>query len=687
MKRLLLFIFVVLIFFPQLRAGNHVADSLLIALTNRTDQDTVRVLLLNEYAYAIFPSNPPQADSLANISLALSDQLGYSAGAARAYYLRSIVKTVMSDFPGATRLAKLSRDLYLELGDEAGQATAYNTLGGVASMQGNHAEALTYHLQALKIREKLGLRGEAAKSYTNIGLAYFSTDSKEEALRNFFKARDIHEKEVFNPVLKASVDNNIGVVYLDMDSLDKALYYFDQSLSTYEKYGIINGMVAIVRNVGHIYKKKGEYEMAATNFRKAIQFYPITGDQRELAAAQKDLGNVFLAMERLDSARIYLSKAASASKQIAATAVELESLQGLYKVARRQGDFESALRHHEEYLEVYQEINANERLQQVEKLKIQYETEKKEADYALLSAREGETEASLQRNNLILALIATIAAFLLIVILVLLRNVSLQKRTNRILTEQKQILESQKAEIQKQKDAVDELSREKDALVGIVAHDLRAPLTRVEGLINIITASGPINEEQQSAADLVYRVTGDGTALIRDLLQVTAAEQVDAQVRYSEFDLNGYMRDLLVGHQQHAKEKNISLELHADAEVNLINTDREILTRILDNLIDNGLKFSFPGSKVEITAEMKGAHFAVAVKDHGPGISKREQPKLFRKFQKLSARPTGGEGSTGLGLSIIKALIEQLKGQIEVESDSGQGATFTVIIPNHRVGN
>lgn len=686
MKRLLLPIFAAILFPLCLPAVGGVSDSLKFELARHREEDTTRVRLLNDYAYARFPIDPKETDSLADLSIQLSQRLDFPAGLARSYYLRSIVNTVLSDYANAKRFAKLSRDLYLQLNDEAGQATAYNTLGGVATMEANHAEALNYHLEALRIREKLGLKGEAAKSYTNIGMAYFFTGNGEEALRHYFKAREIHQNEVFNPVLRASVDNNIGVVYLDIDSLDRALYYFNQSLETYEKYGMINGLAAIVRNVGHIYKKKGDNEKAVENFRKGIELFPTTGNLKELASAEADLGNLYLEMDRLDSASKYLHRARDGSAKIGAPSTEMESLSGLYQVYRKKGDFESALTLHEKYLELYSSIKIGERMEQFEKLKIQYETEKKEADYEILSAKEGETQASLERNNLILAFIATVAIFLLLVILVLWRNISQQKRTNKILTEQKHILESQKTEIQRQKEAVEELSREKDALVGIVAHDLRAPLTRVEGLINIIAASGSLNEDQQSAADLVYRVTGDGSALIRDLLQVTAAEQVDAPVRCSEFDLNGYLRDLLVGHQKHAEEKNISLDLHTSGDVQLVYTDREFLTRILDNLIDNGLKFSEPGGKVEINAEMRGDEFVVAVRDHGPGISQEEQSMLFRKFQKLSARPTGGEGSTGLGLSIIKALVEQLEGRIEVDSATGKGATFTVILPNRRQG-
>ncbi len=129
-----------------------------------------------------------------------------------------------------------------------------------------------------------------------------------------------------------------------------------------------------------------------------------------------------------------------------------------------------------------------------------------------------------------------------------------------------------------------------------------------------------------------------------------------------------------------ARNKGIQLTITAPNET--IQTDRDALTRILENLISNAIKFSPAGTDILIEASLTPTHTTIVIADQGPGIPEEELPLLFQKFQKLSNKPTGVEGSTGLGLSIVKELVNLLKGSITVTSYVNQGTTFTIRIPN-----
>ena len=105
------------------------------------------------------------------------------------------------------------------------------------------------------------------------------------------------------------------------------------------------------------------------------------------------------------------------------------------------------------------------------------------------------------------------------------------------------------------------------------------------------------------------------------------------------------------------------------------------MAEVLDNIVSNAIKYSPQGRKVNLKLEEKNASYWISVSDQGPGILPEDRDKLFQKFQKLSAKPTGGESSTGLGLSIVKALADQLGAKIDVESEVGKGSTFAVKLP------
>jgi signal transduction histidine kinase len=128
-----------------------------------------------------------------------------------------------------------------------------------------------------------------------------------------------------------------------------------------------------------------------------------------------------------------------------------------------------------------------------------------------------------------------------------------------------------------------------------------------------------------------------------------------------------------------AEKKNIVL--HDDIAPSLmVYYDRYYSNRIFDNLLSNAIKFSAEGKNVFIKASEDGAWVSVAVSDEGPGISEEDQNKLYEKFQTLSARPTAGETSTGIGLSVAKALADKTGAQLMCSSHTGEGTTFTVRI-------
>jgi signal transduction histidine kinase len=145
--------------------------------------------------------------------------------------------------------------------------------------------------------------------------------------------------------------------------------------------------------------------------------------------------------------------------------------------------------------------------------------------------------------------------------------------------------------------------------------------------------------------------------------------------------MSKWMPAWLVGFQLQAKAKNITLHATVSITEGILHTDEEALTRILDNLLSNALKFSPPGKQIFISQQVTSAGVQIAIRDEGPGISEEDQQKMFKKFQRLTSIPTQGESSTGLGLAIVKALTEKIGGVILVQSTIGVGTTFTLGIP------
>ncbi len=242
-------------------------------------------------------------------------------------------------------------------------------------------------------------------------------------------------------------------------------------------------------------------------------------------------------------------------------------------------------------------------------------------------------------------------------------------------------LQEQREKLRLKNEELKNLNKEKDNLMGIVAHDLKSPLNKVQGLIQLLPMVGQLNDEQAEYIEMVKKAIQSGRNLIRDLLDISAHDHHGSKMDIGTFSLYSLMKGFLETYSLDAGKKSIALEFNFSGDDVEIVTDVNFLTRIIDNILSNAIKFSDAGKTVTVESGSGNGRFYVSVKDQGPGFTQEDKEKMFRRFQKLSAKPTGGEGSTGLGLSIIKALADRLGGTIEVESEPGKGAVFKVEFP------
>ncbi len=223
------------------------------------------------------------------------------------------------------------------------------------------------------------------------------------------------------------------------------------------------------------------------------------------------------------------------------------------------------------------------------------------------------------------------------------------------------------------------LNSEKDEFLGIAAHDLKNPLTVIAGSAELVMLSKDPNQINKLSKNIVAAATRMRD-LIANLLDVHAIEEGRFTSKVEKCDVRTLVQQSLENNQTPASRKEIvfSVEMLPGLEV---RADRTATLQILDNLISNALKYSPLKTTIHIRARLEKEAILVAVRDEGPGISESDQLRLFQKFTRLSARPTGGESSNGLGLAIVKRLAQAMSGSIECQSALGSGATFTLRLP------
>jgi signal transduction histidine kinase len=223
------------------------------------------------------------------------------------------------------------------------------------------------------------------------------------------------------------------------------------------------------------------------------------------------------------------------------------------------------------------------------------------------------------------------------------------------------------------------LNNEKNEFLGIAAHDLKNPLTVILGCVEL----AGMTEDHDKVHKLMGNIFGSANRmldLITNLLDVNAIEQGKFTSNIEPCDIAELLKRSVENNQPAAARKSIAIRMGA-SEGLWAKADPAATLQILDNLISNALKYSPPNTTVHLHTLPEREYILVSVRDEGPGINEADQKKLFQKFTRLSARPTGGESSTGLGLAIVKRLAEAMSGTIQCYSAPGTGSNFTLRLP------
>ena len=237
-------------------------------------------------------------------------------------------------------------------------------------------------------------------------------------------------------------------------------------------------------------------------------------------------------------------------------------------------------------------------------------------------------------------------------------------------------------ELEELNQKVQEANRLKTEFVTVVTHELRSPLTSIEGYLDLLLEEGSEGAETRGTyLQIVKRSADHLLELINDLLDIARLEAGKLELRRLPLDLEDLIREVSGALRPQIEAKGQHLHLDLAVSLPVVNGDPERLTQVLLNLISNAHKYTPQGGSITIVTRAERAGVCIAVQDTGIGLSSEEQQQLFTKFfraQHPLVRETGG---TGLGLAIARALVELHGGTITVVSAPGQGTTFEVILP------
>ncbi|HEY9046969.1 MAG TPA: tetratricopeptide repeat protein [Ohtaekwangia sp.] len=617
----------------------------------------------------------------------------YTIGLARAEKFIGQAYEFKSDYNEALRHYNRSLELYKNTSDQEGLASILNSIGINYFNHGSYEIALDYYFQSLKISESIHSDRVIGSTLNNMGVVYQELQQPKEALYYYRRYLE-HMKRIGNKSTIAFAMTNVGGILTVMKRDREAKEYLEKALKVQEEIQDRRGIIYSLCFMADIYRHESKFILAEKNYTRSLILADEIQDQEISLNPIEGLSQLYILQRKFQEADMYLDR----WKQVAQSLGTQGWLEQNYLIRSRldsaRGNFNEAYASYKRYTFLKDSLFDIRKSQQIAAVRGLYETERK--DKKIQSLSDARKMEALQRASDRKFFITAIGIFILIVLGMLywLRH---KMKTERLLTQQKEEIsrtneemrvllekiEHQNQMLAAKNESLEDLHLEKDGMIGVVAHDLRSPLNKVVGLASVVELSGSLNTEQQDMLNRMRAVCQDGNALIQDLMEINKIEDPNRELRAEYIDVQQFINELISNYRTQLDQKQITLRSIVEPEsiTSSLYMDPVCLVRILDNLLTNAIKFSPAGKVISVIVQSFNEQITITINDEGPGFHPSDLPHLFKKFKKLSARPTAGESSTGLGLSIVKALVNKTGGTIEVASEWGKGASFKLTFP------
>lgn len=597
-----------------------------------------------------------------------------------------------TDLTRAMTYARRGQNEAVQLGYPRVRAENQNYTGIIYRNVGNYAKAMEYFLEARRIAEEYGYKREEGYALNNIGEIYKYQRKYKEAREFSTNAMRLF-RFLHDDIGQYYCCIRLGELSQILNDYPSALSYFQQAILLSQSFQNKVWESGALNRIGQIYRLQGLYNDALRIFAKALRISEnASNDEDEQAYILVQIDKTYQTMGKTDSAKIFLMRGLRLAERIGLKNHIRDAAKSLADIAVEQRNYGEAVSLLKIQMTMNDSLFSEAGRKEIEKLSTKYELEQQQ------NAIESLNTAQNQTRMIVLGMFCGLL-LLGIIAFLLFRNARAEHKANAEILRQQKVLEEQSREIeisnsklQEQNAELAQLNNEKTELMNIVAHDLKNPIGAVRGLAELI-ATGHV-DASATAQGVAQQIVSTGDRmlnLVSNVLNSNRLESGGVGYQLVKLDILPIVEATCDQYQSAAQAKNIVLAFQPVVSVGRIIADEQAIMQILDNLISNAVKYSPHGKNINVEIRNRDAEeqkdvestsfLQISVADEGPGLSEDDQKKLFGKFARLSARPTGGEHSTGLGLSIVKKMVEAMNGKVWCESELGKGATFIVEFP------
>lgn len=628
-------------------------------LSYRSNDDETIVGTLNELGYYYLYYVAEQSDSTLYFfekSLEINNDrfpadLKYSFRFLSSYYTRTGDNLTALDYIDRA-IAIDTTNLY-----------AWNSKATLLTTLGRTAESVEVYLKI--IREGTKIDNPFVRTFEkNLASVYASQGNYQQSL---YYAKSALEKEIAGGDLFSIIyaQNQVGNVHLAMNQFDSAEHHLRKAISLIESNSI-ECQGNPIRNIAFLKRKQGNYDSALVYYHKAQEIYESCANT-ELAASNK-LGiiEILILLGEYNRAEGELKQIQEAIDLEQYPSLKRSVSYNLYDLYKKQNRFQLALEQFEKNRLISDSLFSAENDAEIARLEANHEFENEKSK--LIAKQETEKiefDYKLRRSQQLFYLAGI--GFLIVGIFAYTVYLSYRK-----IKKARGVIAQKNNELEKTTKELKDLSEFKQGMTNMIAHDIKNPLN------SIISLAGRLSKKEGND---ISRAGGSILRLVTNMLDVEKFENANPKLSLQSTPVSDLISEASLAVELLLHDKSIKLETKVGDEA-IVEVDREMMIRVFVNLLSNAIKFSPSNAKIEVTTEAiwkeNRSYIQIAIRDHGLGIPKEDQPYLFDKFYQTQARKSGMTPSTGLGLTFCKMAILAHEGEIDVSSEKDMGSTFLV---------
>lgn len=546
-----------------------------------------------------------------------------------------------------------------------GPVLSLRLFGLCHEMKADYQQAIDFYLQDLEEAQQLTEKAYEISALSDLAIVYSKIQQPAMAKRFYLQCANLalQTRETYTVVTSF---NNLGVIYNQLGEYDSALYFLNRALAIVRDEKANMDYSGTLNNIGNAYFKKKDYARALEYFQQNYRSHSGTeSDPSDLWTDHINLADTYIAIKKFDSAEWHLSAAAGINRHLQSKSKEADQYALYAKLYESKGSYSKAYEYLTRWYQLDTSIVNGNTQSTIAELQEKYNARQRENENKLLLSTVEKEQLRTRNLTIISVGLAIIGALVAAAFVIKRRSNERLKQTNDL--------------ILRQNERLAELNAEKNSLISIVSHDLASPFSAIQMWNQVLEAERHhLSEDQARAVQKINQSSAHGQQLIRNILDIEKAEVNQNRIQLETFDLCQLLRSVVDNFTHHASRKQIEVSIRYETEPVIILNDRQLVQRIFENLFSNAIKYTLPGKKVWMELYEEEPGVVVKVCDQGVGISQDELPQLFSKYGRISSQPTGDESSTGLGLSIVKRIVDELNGSITCHSEAGQGSVFTV---------